>query len=507
MRFISTLTLAILPLSLVHAINLIPETPAKTPDYWCTWAAQNYIWGQGQAVMDNNQLYGREGLETGRPCVNEREIYKKYGWSSLFPKVKGDLIFLLDDGYYPGNDMAALKLDPLKYPSYVDPNPKNALERLNNDLKKAGWRGLGLWTRGVSTNDQVSLEKLGWSRDAGVIYWKIDTGDNDCKYASLAKRFAPDLVLENSFGISPFNKGSDNRVPTNYASSRLNLIKQMDVVRIYDRDQPLSLPTSIDRVSALLQIASGQSDAKAIINCEDEMYLGAALGCSVGIFRTPYVGLRPSGDMDIYMGGPKHPKQRIDEVTRAIRWHRLAPPFGANLEELEVDTNIISDSWKFSQGDSWDQGPNGNVIVQSAPARVSRGLPLPKVKAVGAVPWLLASRNPNGAVCVATLGRITPEKGYFIPKADVEIEIGEIPPALGIFGQYKSLVLIFKEPIPSGSKIFAQDLAGERAENISGEVAISKNRLAIPGPVIDRIGLSAATPGDLSDPGMVIKIN
>lgn len=456
--------------------------------------------------MDNNQLFGGAGMRTGRANINEHEIFKPNGWATLYPKIRGDLIFVIDDGYYPGNNMAALTLDPKKFPSYAASEPAKSLRGFNDDLKKAGWRGLGLWTRGTAPTDEECIQRLEWSRDAGILYWKIDTKDPSCKYADLARPLGLDLILENSIGSSPLNHGPADRVAPNYGTSRLEMLKKMAVVRIYDRDQPLSLATSTDRVTALLRVAADQPDASAIINCEDEVYLGAALGCSVGIFRTPYVGLRSSGDMDIYMGGPKHPKLCIDEVTRAVRWQRLAPPFAANAGPFKADDVILTDSWKFSRGDSWDQSGNGKVVSQAAPARVSRGLPLADVKADGNAPWLLASRNPNGAVTVAALGRITPDRGYFIPKADVELDLGDIPPAIGVFGGYRSLTFRFEKLLPIGIRILAQDLAGDKAEDITDRVVNEKTRLTIPGELIERIGLSAASPNDHSDPGLVIVI-
>ena len=42
--------------------------------------------------------------------------------------------------------------------------------------------------------------------------------------------------------------------------------------------------------------------------------------------------------------------------------------------------------------------------------------------------------------------------------------------------------------------------------DITTEVAIEGNKLLIPGEVIRRVGLMAASPGDLSAPGLLIKI-
>ena len=55
-------------------------------------------------------------------------------------------------------------------------------------------------------------------------------------------------------------------------------------------------------------------------------------------------------------------------------------------------------------------------------------------------------------------------------------------------------------------KVIAQDLAGDLPVDISRKVRIQGNRLIIPGKIIRKIGLMNATPGDLSAPGMVIKM-
>ena len=54
--------------------------------------------------------------------------------------------------------------------------------------------------------------------------------------------------------------------------------------------------------------------------------------------------------------------------------------------------------------------------------------------------------------------------------------------------------------------VFAQDLAEEKAVDISKAVTISDNGIVIPGEVLNRIGTMAATPGDISAPGTVIRI-
>ena len=54
--------------------------------------------------------------------------------------------------------------------------------------------------------------------------------------------------------------------------------------------------------------------------------------------------------------------------------------------------------------------------------------------------------------------------------------------------------------------IWAQDLLADKSEDIKSLVKTQGSKLVISGELIDRIGLSAATPGDISVPGLVIRL-
>ena len=49
-------------------------------------------------------------------------------------------------------------------------------------------------------------------------------------------------------------------------------------------------------------------------------------------------------------------------------------------------------------------------------------------------------------------------------------------------------------------------MAGKTPVDITAEVKTSDGRLTVPGPVIHRVGLMAAKPGDISDPGLVLVV-
>ncbi len=494
------------------ARNLVPDQPGSTPNYWCSWAAQNYLFGQGAASLDLAEVLKNSGLQAAE-LMHENRIFGARGWIHFYPKIRGDIFLLLDNGYqfnaisnhqFQPSAIAATELDPAKFPSFTG-TPQERLKKLNDRIKAAGWRGLGLWL-GPSTDEAYTRERLRWSRYASVGYWKVDCGDDGFMLNRIGREVYPGLIFEHALCSPNFNEGPNGRAPSDYGTGhRLSCLKHSHVMRIYDCDHPLRFSTALDRVASALKAASTTTDAKGIVNCEDEVYLAAVLGCSMGVFRFPQVGLRPSGDPDLFLAGPRMLKQRIDEVTRAVRWHRIAPPFSACAMAVSVDNTVLSNSWTFRPGDTWDASKRG-VITQSAPARVARGVALPAVKCDGEPPYVIAGRHPSGAVCVGTQGRTRPDNGWFIPPADVTLKLNELPPLIGVFGRFRTLTFTFTKPLSAGAQIWAQDLAGDQATEISGRVKIAGQNLVLPGNLIDEVGLSAATPGDVSDPGCVIAI-
>ena len=170
---------------------------------------------------------------------------------------------------------------------------------------------------------------------------------------------------------------------------------------------------------------------------------------------------------------------------------------------ITLDENILADSWLFKPGETWASWVIGHEILQRAPARVARGMPLPEVRIDGQAPYVVAGRHPNWATSVATLPRTHAGLGIRTPLADVYIEIGAGP--VGVFGRYRSLTLTLPEDLGE-RRVWAQDLAGDQSTDITALVAKDGRKLTLPGSLIDSVGLSAATPGDLSEPGMVLKL-
>lgn len=114
-------------------------------------------------------------------------------------------------------------------------------------------------------------------------------------------------------------------------------------------------------------------------------------------------------------------------------------------------------------------------------------------------------RHPNGATAIATLPRTLHQPGMFPPLVDVTLPwINETQP-LAIFGQFRSSRIKLPHPLEDRC-IWAQDLAGDTAVDITALVQVEENDLVLSGALINRVGLSAASSRDRSEPGLLIKI-
>jgi hypothetical protein len=493
-------------------VDLVPGKPAAAPNYFCTWEVQNYVFGQGTATLDPALLEGGNGASRAKEAFTEDQVFGPRGWAKTFyPKVRGDLYFLMDDGYYAGGS-SSMELDVKKFPSFAG-SPQERLKRLSEAIRKEGWRALALWTRSTPSSAERIKPLLEWSKEAGVTYWKIDGGDGDLSVARLKQTEYPALTLEHVSGEGPFNGDwkKDGRFGTqNWNSDRIRILRNTEVFRAYDVSPLLSAPTTLDRVAQLLSGAQGHPGATALINCEDEVYVAAAMGCTMGVMRFPLVGLRPDRDPDVFFAGPRQCKRRMDEVVRALRWQRIAAPYGAGQGYVKLDDKILTDDWVFRRGETWESAVLGKDVRQGAPARVSRNLPLPIVSADGDPPFVIAARFPadgrgRSAVAVCTLQRTLKDRAWFMPPADVSLDAAGATGPFGIFGHYRSLTIHLGKKLDR-VRVLAQDLAGASSVDVTNQVRISGETLTIPGSLIDKVGTQDAAPGDLSDPGMVLAI-
>jgi hypothetical protein len=244
---------------------------------------------------------------------------------------------------------------------------------------------------------------------------------------------------------------------------------------------------------------------RSLLNVEDEVYVAAVLGCTMGVMRHPLHGPRPGNDPDLFFNGPRKAKSRMDEVVRALRWQRIAPPFSTGIGHFMSDDEILTDSWTFASGETWQHELVGSTVQQSAPASIARNLEIPKVGTRGDRPFIFAARFPNGAVAVGAQERTLTHKAWFMPACEVTLNVNDAPGPFGIFGEFERLTLRFAKR-PHGKRCIAQDLAGDDPIDISDQVERDGTCIHLGGDLLRRVGLRNSTPGDLSSPGLVLAL-
>lgn len=477
--------------------SLVPETPSNAPDYLCTWNLQAY-------VVDY------ENSDRMREAMTEVNIFgdgQYQNWASFFPSIRKDLFFVMDDSWDIPADVNTKRNNPYlgttelneeRFPSFTG-SPTERIQKLTQKFKAMGWKGAGGWICAQKSENYPDVseevywtERLKAAHEAGFSYWKVDWGKESRNeewrkmLTRLGKEHAPELWIEHAM--------------------KNEYIEFSDVFRTYDVENIIAQPVTIQRVSNLLPYQT-KDGAKGIINCEDEPYIAVGLGCAIGIMRHPFAGNLPGGRQDEAFPPVGHNyKKCLDEIVRAVRWHRIAEPFAVN-GDCAVDTVRLSDSWVLRENETWNKGRKiGSILSESAPARVSRGMSLPEVAdTTSSRPFILASTYPNGAVAVSAIGRAIGRE-YVTKEVSVTAEGRDWKAPVGLFGYFKDVTLAYPSSLPSQVKVLAQDLAGDTPVDVTADVMIKDNRMTIPGEVIRKVGLMNASEGDLSGPGLVLKV-
>jgi hypothetical protein len=464
------------------------------------------MYGQGEKTLNTTLLEGDSGARLAHKAMNENSLLGPEGWASRFHvKARNDLFLLLDDGWQAGGT-ATFQLDPVKFPSFHGTTVQS-LSALNREVQRHGWRGIALWCR--NTPGGAADERLeSQCNDAGIRYWKVDIGDPNFNLVRARDKRKIRLTLEHVHGELPVNGDwkSEGRFGTQpWTSRRMEILRHTDVYRTYDVTSILSMATTLDRTAEMLSSAADHAELLTLLNVEDEVYLAAAMGCTMGIMRHPLRGLRPADDPDLFFNGARNAKLRMDEVVRALRWQRIAAPFPCGIGKFESSAAILSDSWNFESGQTWQHELVGTTVRQGAPAILARNIDLPTVKARGETPFVFAARFPNGAVAVGAQERTRLDRAWYMPPCEVTLHVGDAPGPFGIFGEYENLVLNF-DKAQQGRRVLAQDLAGDDAVDITSLVEFKGTGLHLSGKVLHQICLRDRTPGDISSPGTLVAL-
>lgn len=496
--------------------------------YFCTWQSQ------GLGRTKEEQLHSTKQT---RDFLTEESSFGKKGTATMYPRLKKELIFLFDDGWDVGyglhigrnrHQFGSLIVNDERFPSCTG-EPVERLKKLNDLVKKSGWRGLGIWICSnacgetvdkrfdIDTQHEYWRERIRWSKEAGVLYWKVDWGhyERDASFRRMLNEIAaeeyPELVIEQAGCCQPLNgvyHGSDESGDTglfmewnNDHLHWLDVMSFSQVFRTYDVINHFAVPTTLDRVYHLLRMGYESQTSNCVLNCEDEMYIGAALGLNLGIMRSKLWRPAMPETQD-----PTGYRSRITEVYRAMNWLlHFAPVMGINEAPVFASNELLTDS-HYCDDKIFSGRYAGKTVRQSAPSVIARGCMLPEVSCREAVkPYIIASRNRTGAYSLASLCRKTDKDTYRTPLADTEMFIDSADAPIGIFGYHGSVTL--KYPIKLGAKkVFMQDLNSDEAEDITSLVEISGNKLVISGELITKIGTAANFKRDNSEPGVVIKL-
>lgn len=487
--------------------TLVPDIQNPSPDYYCTWQVQLYATCDGKPK--------RQRAIIGEKALFDKE--KPYGWAYFYEKARKDLFFVMDDSWDvpledDGTYYGSLILSEEKFPEAVKNSKTNAeaLKRLTDRVKALGWKGLGGWVcaqvceqlrNGMSDEEYLRTRVLD-ANEAGFSYWKVDWGQKagDAAFrrtqTELAAELAPGLTVEHAvtYDALPF----------------------CTTFRTYDVPAVMSIPATLQKLATIAELDIGDC---GILNCEDEAYIAAAGGFTMGIMRHPYSGAFVSGKPDMsFPECGRNLKTKTYEITRAARWHRIAPAFGYS-SDIAVSDDTLRDYWQLENVDAeieawWlnneffnppiiEIDKENNVISKTAPAQLARNCDLARVvpDENGDIPYIVSAKNPNGAFSVATLGR-TLGRDYKIPLCDVIVDTGDAS-IIAVFGEYKSLTV--KSSL-APKKILMQDLAADFAYDITEEACIDENGITIPGELIHKIGTSEQPENDTSEPGVVIKL-
>ncbi len=485
--------------------------------YWCTWGTQNWVisYGSWEWTPEKLAFLGDQaGAGKARSMMNEESVFGEDGFLQLYPQIRRDLYFMLDDGWdvpYGAGDtishkaFGSLELNETRFPS-IHGTPEQRLWELNNRVKAAGWKGLGIWIAAQraaekyekpfdDTDKDYWNTRILWSKYAGVSYWKVDWGTQAQNtefrkfLTDAARKLYPELAIEHATCMIPINGTEEDAVngrvcrfadDEKICALAENTAKFSQVFRTYDVLPALSVATTNDRDAKLLPHVDGY------LNSEDEVYLGAALGCQLGIMRSKY-GI-----------GIESENSRLDEPVAAVKWQRYTPPFVGG--KTLCSEEILTDEYTFQKNETWYGVLNEKTVRQGAPAVIARNTRLPEIHTKGEKPFVVASCHPNGNYAVCVLPRNVDNSSVYVG-GDVHCSIDGQPERIAVFGNADSFAFQFENNAPI-RKVMAQSLIDDTKLDITHEIELTENGFSVAGSVL----LKLHHTGDLSAPGIMFII-
>lgn len=495
-------------------MNLIPKERLETGNYWCTWDTQ---WN----VLKERLPNGAE-IPT-RDAMCEAFLFGKDGVLNQFDGAREELIVVLDDGWdvpFGAKDpriFGSLIADSERFPSLKGTQAER-LTQLSERVRELGYRGLGLWVPAQSPSVEGGRkvlrtpaeerfyweERARWCREAGVRYWKVDwgRGAGDADYRRMmtecARRYAPNLKVEHALVRQPLfeTESPEQEMQAWRANYLKEVLPQSDFLRTYDVAPEFRYATTLERAAVCLRAAKEIEGDCAVLNVEDTAWIGAALGCSLGVMRH---------ESERGMKKLTYPYRPVSETIGALRWQRMAPPFPANKGSVQISRERLCDEWRYPKRDArlWPCVSDETRQV-SAPAAMARNMPLPEVAAAGEKPFVVCSVHPKTqALSVAMLPRTLPERLEITPMAQILVQ-GATPDApIGLFGNFGRLTVVYGQLIEN-RRVWAQNLLTDEAEDVTAQVNLCGNRLTILGELAARLKRAECAETGIS--GMTLRL-
>ncbi len=481
-------------------INLIPEKGEATCNYICTWTMQ-------EAVAKHLGITGEDVPTSQRNALNEDTLFCESLYHPVERKYRGDILFLLDDGWDVPYDIANNKIntnlfgtlepDAKKFKS-MGSTPLERLTAISERVKALGYRGLGLWISPTYGGEPFSMDaaRAYWedrarlSHAAGVLYWKVDWGKNSGRagyremMTECVRKYAPELIIEHAKELLPFTDlSADGNAAVRDMCNRFLI---GDVLRTYDVEPPFADAETYARVNALMKhidFNKKRSDTQGLLNVESQPLIAVGLGCTLGIMK-----YKPS-------------------IEAALRWQRISPPYGAHIGTYVTSEETVTDYLTFDTDPVWWLHKQWETYTVTVPQAAARNARLATTVCDGAKPIVLTCGHPDREVLsVATLKRTIDPNRSLIALADVTVYPKSLKTTVGVFGYYRTLHLAYPDTIPENASVWAQCMLDEYAENITDSAKISGNTLTLDGVLLRRLGHKSGDRTTVGEPAVVIQL-
>ena len=147
--------------------------------------------------------------------------------------------------------------------------------------------------------------------------------------------------------------------------------------------------------------------------------------------------------------------RKWNEVERALRWQRIAPPFGIWESSAEAFGGLRKDwtetlfrSGRRRLAEKPDSGGTFDFAGSAGYSDEKYGLSRDFFAREEELPFLACSIHPaTGTVSIAFMPRTCGDRKIFTPKADLNVKLGAFVKPIGVFGEFGILTVELGEAV------------------------------------------------------------